>query len=73
MYVKKYKSLLEKIQIVDAKIKNMREEIENKKHECSGDYFFKQSPQYKQHVIAELENKLNKVYIYNLKNFTMKN
>jgi hypothetical protein len=63
MYVKKYKSLLEKIQIVDAKIKNMREEIENKKHECSGDYFFKQSPQYKQHVIAELENKLNKALV----------
>jgi len=61
MYVKKYKGLLEQIQEVDSKIKNMRNEKEKKKHECTKASSIKQTTKYKQQVIAQLENKLNKV------------
>ncbi|ORX61171.1 hypothetical protein BCR36DRAFT_7796 [Piromyces finnis] len=63
MYVKKYKSLLEQIQEVDSKIKNMKNEIEKKKHECTKASSIKQTPKYKQQVIAQLENKLNKALV----------
>jgi len=62
MNVKKYKALLEKMQEVDLKIKNMRNEINKKKDECSKASSVKQTTEYKQRVISELENKLNKVY-----------
>jgi len=61
--VKKYKALMERVQEVDQKIKNMRKEIEKKKDECSIATSVKKTPEYKQRIIAELENKLNKALI----------
>jgi len=63
MNVKKYKALLERMQEVDLKIKNMRNEIDKKKDECSKASSIKQTTEYKQRVISELENKLNKALI----------
>ena len=64
MNVKKYKALMERVQEVDQKIKNIRKEIDKKKDECSVATSVKKTPEYKQRIIAELENKLNKVYLY---------
>jgi len=63
MYVKQYKMLLDQLQEVDLKIKKMRDDIDKKKHECTQASNVKQTSKYKQQIIAQLENKLNKALI----------
>jgi hypothetical protein len=58
-----YQNLMNQLQEIEMKINNMHKKIERKKYECSGVNFFKESYQYKQHIIDELENKLNKALV----------